>query len=148
MIGYDRVHDRDSTRLLYTAPLLSPLAWSTGPRSVGSLRGRADATLAITVGALVLVYLPLLAVGVALAINVSGLWWFAVIGLIGAEVAMMLTRKLFILKWSAFSGLVPVIFLHRYHLYSLSVTYAIAFCWLLVSMVIVVWMDRSCEFKD
>ena len=55
MVEYDRAYDRDSTRLLYTAPLLSPLAWSTGPRSVGSLRGRANATLAVTVGALVLV---------------------------------------------------------------------------------------------
>jgi hypothetical protein len=112
------------------------------------MRGRANATLAITVGALVLVYLPLLAVGVHVAINVSWMWWFVVIVLIGSEVVVMLTRKFFYLKWSGFSGIIPVIFLHRYHLYSLSVAYMVAFGLIMLSMVVVVLMELSSTSGD
>jgi hypothetical protein len=140
---YDRVHDRDSVIPLYNAPMFSPLSWSAGPRSARALYGRADAELTIAVGALMLVFIPLLAVGIGLAVSVSWLWWLAVFILTGAEVVTMLTNKFFFLKWGAFSMLVPVIFLHRYDLFSLPVTFMICFAWIMISMAATVWIERS-----
>lgn len=147
-ILYDRAQDAESTHLLYTAPLLSPLAWAGGPRSAGSLRGRANTTLAITVGSLLLVYLPLLAAGIYLAVKVSWLWWFAVLTLLGAEVVVMLTRKLFYIKWNGVAGIIPVVFLHRYDVFSLPVTYMISFGLVTAGMALALLMEFSSAFKD
>jgi hypothetical protein len=144
---YDRTNDRDATVPLYTAPLFSPLTWSGGQRSAKSLYGRARAEVAITAGALLFVALPLFAVGIDFAINVSWLWWFAVIILAGTEIAVMLTGKFIFLKWSAFSELIPVIILHRYHLYPLPVAYSIGFGFVMLSILGLAWMERSSASK-
>ena len=128
---------------LYTSPRFSSLAWSTGPRSARSLYGNADMAFAVSIGALVLAFLPLLAIGIYLAVSVSWLWWFAVFTLLGAEVVMTTTNKLFYLKWRAFSPLIPTIFLHRYGLFSLSIACMISFGLVLISMIVTVWVERS-----
>ena len=140
---YDRERDMDVMVPLYTSPRFSSLAWETGPRSARSLYGNADSALALAVGALVLAFFPFLAIGMYLAVSVSWLWWFAVFTLLGAEVVMTMTNKLFYLKWRAFSPLIPTIFLHRYGLYSLSIACMIIFGLVLISMVITVWVESS-----
>jgi hypothetical protein len=148
-VYYDRRRDADSTVPLYVAPRFSPLAWKTGPRSAGSLRGRANATLAIVIVSFALVYLPLLAAGAYLAVNLSWLWWYAVIVLAGIQVVLTITHKLFFyLKWRAFTSIIPVVFLHRYHLFSLPVSYAIVFGSIMVSLVIAVWINPSDVLND
>jgi hypothetical protein len=142
-VVYDHANDRDSVIPLYDAPMFSLLSWSAGLRPARELYGRADAELAIATGALMLFYLPLLVLGIALAVSGSWLWWLAVIILVGAEVVMILTNKVFYLKWGAFSPIVPVIFLHRYHLFSLTVSFVIIFVLIMVSMVVTVWIERS-----
>jgi hypothetical protein len=142
-LGYDRARDKDLVVPLYKAPALSLLSWSSGPRSAKAMYGRVNAELAIAAGALVLIALPLLIVGVSLAVSVSWLWWFAVIILAGAELVMMLTNKFFFLKWRAFSDGVPAILLHRYHVFSLSVAFIIMFVFVMISMAITVWAERS-----
>ena len=146
-IVYDRERDTDSAVPFYTAPRFSSLAWSTGPRSARSLYSSADATLAATVGALLFVYIPLLAVGVYLAVDVSWLWWFAVVILIGAEVVMTISYKFFYLRWRAFGPVVPAIFLHRYDVYSLPVACTITFGLILFSMAVTVWAEHSSAFE-
>lgn len=140
---YDRERDMDVVVPLYTSPRFSSLTWKTGPRSARSLYGNADTALAVAVGALVLAFFPLLAIGVYLAVSVSWLWWFAVFTLLGAEVVMTMTNKSFYLKWSAFSPLIPTIFLHRYGLCPLSIACMIMFGFVLISMIVTVRAESS-----
>jgi hypothetical protein len=140
---YDRLSDTESSVPLFRTRRLSLLAWPAGNRTPRSLYGRANAELAITVAALLLVYLPLLAAGVYLAVNVSWLWWLALVVLIGAEAVMTATNKLFYLKWRAFGPVALAVFLHQYHLYPLTATCVITFCLVIVSMVATVWIEHS-----
>ena len=54
-----------------------------------------------------------------------------------------LTGQVVILKWAAFSSIVVVVFLHRFHLYPVSVVYIVSACFAIVSVAALPWLQHS-----
>lgn len=134
-VWYDPALDRDSVTLIYKAPHLSPLSWRSGQRSVEQVRPRAQAELYLCVGLFSLITVPILAAGIGLSVWRPGIWLPELLALIAVYAVQMRTNKYILIKYGALTPLVPMVILHRYHLYSLFVTNIIAMAWIIVSMV-------------
>lgn len=141
VLRYDRAADQESSIAVYVAPNMSPLAWSTGPRSVKSLRGRADVELALTT-ALLLLLTILFAAGLWLAFAESWMWLFAVAVFLTAQIVQAKMKQYVVLKYQAFSSIIPVALLHRYDLYPLNVTYALVAFFAIVSIASMPWIYK------
>lgn len=142
VLRYDRATDQESSVAVYTAPYVSPLAWSTGPRTVKSLRGRADIELAFTAALLLLLTIPLFAAGLWLAFSESWMWLFAVAIFLTVQIVQTKMNQYVVLKYGAFSSTIPIVLLHRYHLYPLNVTIALGAIFVIVSIASMPWIYK------
>jgi hypothetical protein len=141
-VVYSPARDEESVSHLYTASVLSLLTWSGGPQSAKSLLSRANTEVFGTVACAALGYVPPLAFGVWLGLNESSYWFLAVAVLVTCYAVTILAGQVVILKWAAFSGIVVVVFLHRFHLYPISVVYIVSACFAIVSVAALPWVQR------
>jgi hypothetical protein len=144
-VVYDRARDYESVRELYTGSLLSLLTWSGAPRSVKAVLKRAKIELAVSVCALILGYVPPVMITLILGVHVSSYWLLATVILTTAYAVTIMAKQMIFIRWRAFSGVVGVTLLHRFHLYPVSVWLVLSAFFAVVSLCLLPWVQ---QWKD
>ena len=142
-VTYDRAKDSESVRALYTGSLVSLLTWSGAPRSAKTVLARAKIELAVSISALILGYIPPVVITLALGVHVSSYWFLATAILLTAYAVTVIAKMMIFIKWGAFSGVVGVTLLHRFHLFPVSVWLALGAFFAVVSLCFLPWAQRQ-----